>query len=142
MKRILILICGLAMMMPAFAGAPEEDVRAAEQMWIDGITKNDFALLGKVLADDLYYLHSNTNVDTKASYIESLRSGKSRYVAVKMNDMKVRVYGNAAVINGDAYFDLMNGGTPSKAHLKYTHVFIKGKGGWQLVSHQSLRLPE
>jgi len=56
--------------------------------------------------------------------------------------MKIRVYGKSAVINGDANFEFVTNGAPSKGHLKYTHVFIKGSKGWQLVSHQSLRLAE
>jgi len=124
------------------AASPEEEVKAAEMAWVEGITKNDFAKLDKVLADDLYYLHSGAVADTKASYIESLRSGKQKYASCKINDMKIRVYGKAAVINGDANFEFVTNGAPGKGHLKYTHVFIKGSKGWQLVSHQSLRLPQ
>ncbi|NWF84905.1 MAG: hypothetical protein HXY18_13875, partial [Bryobacteraceae bacterium] len=41
-----------------------------------------FAHLDKVLADDLIYRHSNALVDTKASYIESSKSGKSNYISI------------------------------------------------------------
>ena len=138
MKILFLAFAAVSLM----AATPEEEVKAAEMTWVEGITKNDFAKLEKVLADDLYYLHSNNNVDTKASYIESLRSGKQKYASCKFNDMKIRVYGKAAVINGDANFEFVTNGAPSKGHLRFTHVFIKGSKGWQLVSHQSLRLPE
>jgi hypothetical protein len=83
---------------------------------VEGITKNDFAKLEKVLADDLfYYLHSNSIVDTKASYIESMRSGKQRYASAKINDLKIRVYGKAAVINGDANFEFVTNGAPGSS---------------------------
>ena len=36
--------------------------------WLSGITKNDFPLLERVLADDLHYLHSTGVIDTKASF--------------------------------------------------------------------------
>ncbi|MBM3755889.1 MAG: nuclear transport factor 2 family protein [Acidobacteria bacterium] len=138
MRILLIALASVSLM----AASPEEEVKAAEMAWVEGITKNDFAKLDKVLADDLYYLHSSAVADTKASYIESLRSGKQKYASCKINDMKIRVYGKAAVINGDANFEFVTNGAPGKGHLKYTHVFIKGSKGWQLVSHQSLRLPQ
>lgn len=127
--------------MPLVA-AVEDDVKAAEHTWLEGITKNDFPKLEKVLADDLYYLHSTGVADTKASYIKSMSSGKQRYASGKINDLKVRVYGNTAVINGDANFEFVTDGKPGKARLKYTHVFVKNAKGWQLVTHQSLKVPE
>jgi ketosteroid isomerase-like protein len=134
--RFLILLC---LALPLVAGV-QDDVKAAEQAWFDGITKNDFPKLEKVLADDLYYLHSTGVVDTKESYIKSMSSGKQKYSSGKINDLKIRVYGTAAVINGDANFEFVTNGKPGKGHLKYTHVFVKSAKGWQLVSHQSLKI--
>lgn len=139
--RFLILTLGLCLALPVMAGV-EDDVKAAEHTWLDGITKNDFPKLEKVLAEDLFYLHSTGVADTKASYIGSLKSGKQRYSSGKINDLKLRVYGNTAVINGDANFEFVTDGKPGKAHLKYTHVFVKGGKGWQLVSHQSLKVAD
>ena len=76
----------------SLAGA-EDDVKKAEQAWADAITKNDFAP---------HYLHSMGLGDSKAAYIESMKSGKQKYVSVKYGQMKVRVYGSAAVVNADA----------------------------------------
>jgi ketosteroid isomerase-like protein len=139
--RNFVLTMGLLLAMP-LAAAVEDDVKAAEMTWLEGITKNDFPKLEKVLAEDLHYLHSTGVVDSKASYIESMRSGKQRYASGKINDLKIRVYGNAALINGDANFEFITAGKPGKARLKYTHVFVKSAKGWQLVSHQSLKVPE
>lgn len=139
--RFLFLTMGLLLALP-LAAAVEDDVKAAEHMWLEGITKNDFPKLEKVLAGDLHYLHSTGVVDTKTSYIESMKSGKQRYSSGKINNLKVRVYGSAAVVNGDANFEFITAGKPGKARLLYTHVFIKNPGGWQLVTHQSLKAPE
>ena len=122
--------------------ADADDVKAAEMDWLKGITTNNFPLLEKVLAEDLHYLHSTGVVDSKASYIKSMSSGKQKYAAGKINDLKIRVYGKAALINGDANFEFVTDGKPGKARLKYTHVFAKTAKGWQLVSHQSLKVAE
>lgn len=137
-----IFLATLLLATCALAGG-EDEVKKAEQDWAAGITKNDFALLGKVLADDLHYLHSTGLVETKAGYIESMRSGKQKYKSLQYGNMKVRVYGTAAVVNADAQVEFVTDGKPGKAHLAITHVFAKNKAGqWQLVSHQSLKLPE
>jgi ketosteroid isomerase-like protein len=132
---------GLLVAAPMFAAVADE-VKAAENEWLTGITKNDFRKLEQVLADDLMYLHSTGVMDSKASYVKSLQSGKQKYVSGKINDLKIRVYGQTAVLNGDANFEFVTDGKPGKAHLKYTHVFVKGGKGWQLVSHQSLKVAD
>jgi ketosteroid isomerase-like protein len=132
---------GLLVAAPMFAAVADE-VKAAENEWLTGITKNDFRKLDQVLADDLMYLHSTGVMDSKASYVKSLQSGKQKYVSGKINDLKIRVYGQTAVLNGDANFEFVTDGKPGKAHLKYTHVFVKGGKGWQLVSHQSLKVAD
>src|SRR5687767_6265302 len=101
--RNLLLMC-LVLALPLVA-ADADDVKAAEMDWLNGITKNDFPLLEKVLADDLFYLHSTGVIDTKTSYIKSMSSGKQKYSAGKINDLKIRVYGKTAVVNGDANFE-------------------------------------
>jgi ketosteroid isomerase-like protein len=132
---------GLLVAAPMFAAVADE-VKATENEWLTGITKNDFRKLEQVLADDLMYLHSTGVMDSKASYVKSLQSGKQKYVSGKINDLKIRVYGQTAVLNGDANFEFVTDGKPGKAHLKYTHVFVKGGKGWQLVSHQSLKVAD
>ena len=132
---------GLLVAAPVFAAVADE-VKAAENEWLTGITKNDFRKLDLVLAEDLMYLHSTGVMDSKASYVKSLQTGKQKYVSGKINDLKIRVYGQTAVLNGDANFEFVTDGKPGKAHLKYTHVFMKGGKGWQLVSHQSLKVAD
>ena len=139
--RKFLFVMGLLVAAPVFAAVADE-VKAAENEWLTGITKNDFRKLEQVLADDLMYLHSTGVMDSKASYVKSLQTGKQKYVSGKINDLKIRVYGQTAVLNGDANFEFVTDGKPGKAHLKYTHVFVKGGKGWQLVSHQSLKVAD
>ena len=83
MRKFLFLM-GLLVAAPVFAAVADE-VKAAENEWLTGITKNDFRKLDQVLAEDLVYLHSTGVMDSKASYVKSLQSGKQKYVAGKIN---------------------------------------------------------
>ena len=86
----------------AQAEATEQAVRQVEDRRIKATIANDFATLEAVLADDLTYTHSNGVVDTRASYIESLRNGKTKYESIDRSPSLVRVYGNTALITGSA----------------------------------------
>lgn len=142
MKRLLVLLSLIAL--PAFCAADAaKAVEEAERGWAKGVTTNDFALLEKVLADDLTYTHSTGAVDTKQSYIGNLKSGKSKYVKVDYEQLKVQVLTkDVAITICRAQFVTMADGKPNPAHLSLLHVFRRKGGQWQLMAHQSARLPQ
>jgi ketosteroid isomerase-like protein len=126
-----------------FAQDAAKAVEAAERGWSTGSTKNDFALLGKLLANDLTYTHSTGAVDTKESYIGNLKSGKARYVSINYDQLKVQVLGpDIAITICRAAVTTMKDGKPSPVKLSLLHVFRKQGAQWQLVAHQSARLPD
>ena len=51
----------------------------------------------------------------------------------------VRVYGPTAVLTGSA--DMVLRGQPDTIRLRYTLVYAKRDGRWQMVAWQSTRLP-
>ncbi|WP_420148312.1 nuclear transport factor 2 family protein [Spirosoma sp.] len=125
----------------ASLSAEEKAVLAIEKQRFDAQVKKDYATLERVLADDLIYTHSNANTDTKKSFIQSIRDGKSRYDAVKIEQQNVRIYGHTAVINGTCMIKAMNNGQSINTHIKYTDVYVRNGNQWQLVAWQSLKLP-
>ena len=124
------------------ATAPEaEAVRSAEVARFKAMTTNDLKGLATLLGDDLVYTHSNALVDSKASYIESISSGRLKYVSVEPRDTQVRVYGTTAIINATAAVTSISNGTTASSQLRYTDVWVLRDGRWQMVSWQSTRIP-
>ena len=60
----------------------------------------DYAALDRLLADDLTYTHSTAKVDTKATYLELLLSGRTRYQSLEPADVQIRIYGTTGVVTG------------------------------------------
>jgi ketosteroid isomerase-like protein len=48
----------------------------------------------------------------------------------------VRVYQNSAVATSRVTIKGQYGGQPVSGQYRSTHVWVKGPGGWQLVSNQ------
>jgi len=141
MKRILAVLffCALGAQGADEARAVEE----AERGWARGVTTNDFALLEKVLAPDLVYTHSTGAVDSRDSYIGNLRSGKSRYLKVEYSQLQVRlITKDVALTHCRARIVTMQDGKENPANLALLHVFKKNGGQWQMMAHQSARLPQ
>lgn len=117
-------------------------VKAAEKAWAVATVAGDEAALKKLLADDLTYTHSNGDSDTKAAFIDNLKTGVRKYTKLDHEGMDVRVYGNTAVLRATANIATSaKGAAPSPAHLRFLHVWVMQQGRWQMVAHQSLRLP-
>lgn len=131
-----------AVALAAAADKSVDAVKAAEKAWASATVAGDEATLKQVLADDLTYTHSNGETDTKAVFIDNLKTGARKYHKVEHESMDVRLYGNTAVLTATAQIETsQKGGKINPAHLRFIHVWVFQKGRWQLVAHQSLRLP-
>jgi uncharacterized protein DUF4440 len=112
-----------------------EDARYAAQ------TTSDFDAMGRLLSDDLVYVHSTAVVDSKASYIERQRSGL-HYRVMKPSDVKVRVFGCLAIITGKGDYEVTQDGKDSSPHLLFTAVWAKRGPDVQFVSWESTAIPK
>jgi ketosteroid isomerase-like protein len=120
------------------AAEVEQEVLAADGERVRALLANDLPALEALLGDDLAYVHSNGMLDTKASYIGSLRSGTSRYLSMDMSDVSVRALGeNVAVINAkfDARVQVRGGEVNPKPRVLI--VYARRDGRWQMVAWQS-----
>ncbi len=124
-----------------FAQADKQAVEQAEKSWAKAVVAADLAALEKIFADDLVYTHSSGVTDTKADYISKLRSGQMKYLSVDYDSMTVKVYGNTATVQSKARIKATSGTNSIDSNLIMLHVWIKNAGSWQLVAHQSTRLP-
>jgi ketosteroid isomerase-like protein len=135
---LLALIAGLS-----FAAERSADgVKAAEKSWASATVAGDEATLRQLLAGDLAYTHSNGETDTKAVFIDNLKTGARKYHKVDHESMEARLYGNTAVLTAVARVETsQKGGQPNPVRLRFIHVWVWQQGRWQMVAHQSLRLP-
>jgi hypothetical protein len=123
-------------------GSREREVESAENRRFEAMLRSDVEALGRLLADDLIYTHSNGIVDTKARYLESLKSGDLKYISIEREDVKLRVYGNTAVITGRGLFKARSRGQELNSRLRFTDVWVRNRGAWRMVAWQSTRIQE
>jgi hypothetical protein len=115
-------------------------VKAAELKRFEAAQKSDLDALGQLLADDLTYTHSTGVLETKAVFLDSLKSGKLQFKKIEPADLQVRVYATTAVINGTAKISVVSEGQPKDVHIRFTDVWVSHAGRWQMVAWQSTKL--
>jgi ketosteroid isomerase-like protein len=135
-----LLLCGSPSVLAA-QGGDTEAVKALELKRFEAMQQNDFSALEGLLADDMIYTHSSGQADTKAQFLEALRTGKTRYVKIAPTDTNVTIFGDTAVIRGRGQFTVENQAGKNEFTLSYLDVWLKRGGKWQMVAWQSARLP-
>jgi hypothetical protein len=120
----------------------ETQVQAAEDARYAAQTSLDYTALERLLGDDLIYIHSSAVIDNKKVYIDSMRDGSVRYLAMKRSDVQVRTFGCLAVMTGVGQFDVQIKDKLLNVELRFHSLWISREGRLQFVSWQSTRLPQ
>jgi len=121
--------------------ASPETVEQVERSRFAAMVAQDVATLGPMLAEELRYVHSNGQLETKPQFLETIRSGRLRYRAIAVQELDVRTYDDVAVVSGLLTADAQAGDQPVALQLRFTDVYVNRDGRWQLVAWQSTRLP-
>jgi len=118
-----------------------ETIRLLESRRYSAMCEADAGTLDELLADSLVYTHSYGGADSKASYLDGIRSKKWIYQAVERPIEDIQVHGDCAVVTGQVRIELLSSGQPKKLNSRFTNVWVKGPKGWQMVAWQSTPLP-
>jgi ketosteroid isomerase-like protein len=78
----------------------DKEILALEDKRYAAMCGGDFAALEAMLHDELLYTHSSGLTDTKATWLASLRSGKTKHKSATCSDRKVRLAGDTALVTG------------------------------------------
>jgi 4-carboxymuconolactone decarboxylase len=114
----------------------EEEVRQVERQFNEARARADTATLNKILADGWTITHGDGSSDTKEKYLSDLRSGARKFDYVTQDEFSVRFYGDTAIAAGFTDSKVSYNGQPQGGRLRFTRVYEKHNGNWQMiVSH-------
>lgn len=123
-------------------GRSVDELRRVQQRRFAATIRADRKELERLLADDLTYTHSNGLVDTKSSLLAALTSGRVAYVEIAPSEIQVRRYGATGILTGRARLAVRARGQENRFPVRFTEVYVKRGGRWQMVAWQSTRLPD
>jgi ketosteroid isomerase-like protein len=149
MKRHLailtLVILALAISVPVAwsqGGNAEQQIKTLSDQISAAMLKGDASFLEKVYADDYTGIRGDGSVLTKAQEVELFKSNAFKYEALKVQDWKVRVYGNTAVTTSLSFSKNVRNGKPFSGDTRNTRVWVKQKGDWKCVAYQTTRVSQ
>jgi len=140
------LLTSLALLFVLNAHAEENtrlaNVKAADAARISAMKSPTSDALHIIFSDDLRYAHSNGVVDTKASFIDILTTGKTKYVSYDYEEQNFTFPApSLALMSGRAHVKALTATGEMDAVLGFLAVWREEKGQWRFLSWQSCKLP-
>jgi ketosteroid isomerase-like protein len=126
----------------AVSSDPAEQIRALESAFDEAIVRRDVSALDKMTSDDFTLISLNGDLHEKAEVLKYFATHASQYEYRKTDNLRVRVYGDAAVVTGRTTQTVQENGKDHSDAYRFTRVYIRQKGHWLLVDLQPTRVPE
>jgi len=124
----------------ADAQSDKAAILAMEAKWDTAAVKGDIAAFDAIYAESFVFTSPQGKVQTKAEVLNDLRSGDLKFQTSKADQIKVALYGDAAVITGRWTGRVVVKGKPKTADNieHYTAMYMRQTNGlWRLVAMQS-----
>lgn len=123
-------------------GNTEEAVMSIEKEMLDAVLKGDSSAAERHLGDDYISTDPEGSVLDRNQSIADIKSGDLKLQAATLDGAKVQVYGDTAIVT----YGILDKGTYKGKDIsgktRWTDVFVKRSGRWQLVASQGTRVAE
>jgi len=122
--------------------AQQTAVMAADDRRVQAMKKVSVDQLQAVFSDELRYAHSNGVVDTKASLIQVLTSGTTKYVGYDYVERSFTFPApDIALMAGQARIQAETAKGKMDSILSFLAVWRLEQGQWRFLAWQSCKLP-
>lgn len=121
----------------------ETELRSAIIKWADAVKERDHAALDALFADDLFITDFNGGTRGKKEELEVLKPSETvKTVSVSNEYIKVRIYGRSktAIVTAVVKMVFEIGGKQTPMAMRYTSVWEKRGGRWQILVLQTARI--
>jgi len=114
-----------------------------EREWNDASLKHDASWVERNYAFDASDISSRTGaIMTKAQAVADARTDKTVLQSLDLSDLNIRIEGNTAVVTGvNRVVGRDAQGKPMDRRVRFTDVFIKRDGRWQVWATQGTTIP-
>lgn len=116
------------------AGSAEQIISQIEQDWGVALMKHDVAAIDQIVSPDWMMTDPEGALADKTQTDADLKSGVLTIESFKIDDLKVHVDGDTAVVFGLETEKSSYKGTDSSGQYRFTDVFVKRNGVWKAIA--------
>jgi len=113
-----------------------------EKEFAQAIVSNDLEGIGRIVADEWIIIDPNGEIVDRTRFFEVIKSGALTHEMMESEDLRVRVYGDSAVVTAVTRTKGTFMGQNFSTQERATDVFVKRDGRWQCVLTHLTRFPK
>jgi uncharacterized protein DUF4440 len=122
------------------AGDTQNKLTQVEHELVNALVKGDSSPFELYVADTATFTGPDGILNDKASLVADLKSGDLKFQSSKLDDMKVQVYGDMAVVTYGSTDEGTYKGKNISGRYRWTDIFVNRGGQWKIVAEQGTRL--
>jgi ketosteroid isomerase-like protein len=130
-------------MSPSIESELNAEVLTFDSARREAMLAGDVDALDRLLADDAVWIHASSSIDTKASFIEGIKSGRLQCFRFDQEYLSVRLYGPVALLSGVVDLEVAAPeGKRRSSRSRYTCAWVGDQGRFRMVFWQSTRMAD
>ena len=142
---LVILALALPASMLAQQSKAEKEIRAVVEEIRQSVIKGNpeyAATLEKYCAEDMVRIPGYGRLIAGTDFLAAAKKGATTVESLEISDLKVRVYGNWAIVTGIETGKGVQVGVPWTGTFRFSRVFVKRNGIWKTMLYQDTELPK
>jgi len=120
----------------------ESEVRLAQRQRFEAMMKQDVVALDTLLDDELDYIHTGGDLQTRSQFIDMIKKQTLVYESIAPSNVKVRVYNGLALSTGRSQMRVRSATGVSSFGIRFTEVYVRRDGRWLLTAWEATKLPD
>jgi ketosteroid isomerase-like protein len=114
----------------------EEELVKLEKEFTDAIVKSDPEAIGRFVTEDWIIINADGGIIDKERFLEVIKSGTLTHEMMQSDDIRVRVYGDSAVVSALTRSKGKFMEQEFTTHERSTDVSVRHDGQWRCVLTQ------
>ncbi len=140
---VCILTCTMLVSTEVQGQDKADQLRAIERARLRALVDADVATARRLHADDFELINPRGGTLSKEQYLRDIESGDLDYLEWEPKEIRVRLYGNSAVIRYQAHLRVsVKGSAGRPVTFWHTDLYERRKGQWQIVWSHATQVQE
>ena len=121
----------------------KRQVEKLEETWRLAQLNGDVETMDRLLSDDFIGITMSGQVVTKMQQLDRMRTRTLSVSKIELDDVKVKLIGQTAVVTSRAEVEGSNDGEPIHGLYRYTRVYSRSPvGTWKITNFEATRVGE
>ena len=117
-------------------------LRRQADAWDQAIVRKDEAAIAANMAESFRHIDARGRLNDRAAFLAGIVSDKLTIEPYTVEDFSVRVYDDVALVSGATDMQGSYDGRAFRSHYRFTDIYVRENGRWQVVQVQITDIAE